>query len=209
MQHFFRTLAVAACVLVAVSLAGCGGHDDGDGQPSPTLPGTTTTQTAQARITTPAPTATPTSRPAASPTTPGVVRCKTADLSLAVNPAGAAAGTHFVAIVLTNAGKGPCTISGYPGVSLVDANGNQVGEPADRNPAIDPEAIAIKPGGSAHALAGLPNYQNFPAGKCSGPAKRIKVYPPEETDALTVSFDDYACPGFSVRVFEPGAEGHS
>lgn len=206
MRHLLRTIATAACVLTAVSLVGCG-DDDGDAQPSPTLPGATTTQTVQVTATTPA--QTPTSSPSASPTTPGIARCKTANLSLAVNPAGGAAGTHFISIVLTNAGNGSCIISGYPGVSLIDANGNQVGEPAERNAAIPSTVIELAPGQSAHALAGLPNYQNFPGGKCSGPAKGIKIFPPEETDALTVSFDDYACPGFSVRVFEPGAEGHS
>lgn len=204
MRRVFCAVAVATCVLVAVSLAGCG--DDDDSTASATSTPADGTETVQPTI---RPEQTATATPSASPTTPGIVRCETGNLSLAINPAGAAAGTHFISIALTNTGKESCLVSGYPGVSLIDAGGNQVGEPAERSQAIPAEDITLKSGESAHALVGLPNYQNFPAGKCAGPATGIKVFPPEETDARTEALDDYACPGFSVRVFEPGAEGHS
>jgi hypothetical protein len=140
----------------------------------------------------------------ATATTPAVKRCATADLALSQEPGGAAAGTHFLSLVLTNTSGAECSLTGFPGVSLIDSAGKQIGQPADRNPAVTPQTVTLKPGESAHATAGFPNYQNFPAGQCSGPSAAVKIYPPDELNALTIPVTDYSCPGFSVQVVQPG-----
>jgi hypothetical protein len=139
--------------------------------------------------------------PTAVPTTS---RCTSANLALSTESAGAAAGTHFVSLILTNTSGTDCTLTGFPGVSLLDGSGAQLGAPADRNTAVSSETLTLKPAESAHAVAGFPNYQNFPAGQCAGPSTSLKLFPPDDLKALTVAVADYACPGFSVQVFQPG-----
>lgn len=203
MNQFLRA---AGCVLATLGLvaatAACGDDSDKPSATSTPVQSVTSTTTTQPQPsptrTVPAPSATPTE------SAPAVKRCATADLALTTLPAGAAAGTHFLSLVLTNAGGAECTLTGFPGVSLIDAAGQQVGSPADRNGAIMPEVVTLQPGESAHAVAGFPNYQNFPAGKCSGPSASVKVYPPDDLTALVAPLADYSCPGFSVQVVQPG-----
>lgn len=175
--------------LVALALSACGGKTPAAGS----TPQATATQAAGSS---PAATATA--------TTPSVKRCSTADLSLSTESGGAAAGTHFLSLVLTNTSGADCSLTGFPGVSLIDGAGKQIGQPADRNPSVMPQTVTLGPGESAHATAGFPNYQNFPAGKCSGPSTALKIYPPDELNALTVPVVDYSCPGFSVQSVQPG-----
>lgn len=201
MPNFLRAAGIALTALgLFAGAAACG--DDSDSPKAASTPVESGTATP-----TPMPQATPTAPPAtASPTegAPAVKRCATADLALSTAAAGAAAGTHFLALVLTNTSGVECTLTGFAGVSLVDGAGQQLGNPAERNGAIMPEAVALKPGESAHAVAGFPNYQNFPAGTCSGPSVSLKLFPPDELTALVTPVADYACPGFSVQVVQPG-----
>ncbi len=197
-----RWLASATALsLLCFAATACGDDDDGgDTTPSPTSavtqPGSSPTK----------PPVTATSQPTTQPTEapPAVQPCATSDLALSQESAGAAAGTHFLSLVLTNTSGAECTLRGFPGVSLIDAGGNQVGEPAERNDAIDPTLVTLQPGEAAHATVGFPNYQNFPAGNCEGPSASIKLYPPDELTALVINEVDYSCPGFSVQVIQPG-----
>lgn len=209
-MRFFRNAALTGAALLAtVAFAACGDDDDSDATNTPATTATSPAETRspEATATRPAPTVPQATQPAPtdSPGGGAAPLCATDDLELSVLPAGGAAGTHFVALSVSNASGSDCAMVGYPGVSLTDASGNIQGEPAERNPAVGAETIVIAPGESAHAMVGLPNYQNFPAGECEGPSVNLMMYPPEETVPILVSFEDYACPGFSVRVFEPGA----
>lgn len=203
MHNVFRAagITVSALSLMAGAVA-CG--DDGDS------PDATTTPPASATVipATPTRASQEPTKPAATATStesaPAVKRCATADLALTTESAGAAVGTHFLSLVLTNKGGAECTLTGFPGVSLVDGAGRQVGHPAERNGAIMPETVALQPGDAAHAIAGFPNYQNFPAGSCDGPSVSLKVYPPDDLTALVTPVADYSCPGFSVQVVQPG-----
>lgn len=205
MHQYFRAAGIGLAVLaLGAVIAACG--DDSDSPDATSTPIQSNAPTSTAR---PAGSTTPTT-PAGSATAvptnqgPSVKRCATADLQLSTASAGAAAGTHFLSLVLTNTSGAECTMTGFPGVSLVDGSGQQVGNPADRNGAVMPDAVALKPGESAHAVAGFPNYQNFPAGNCTGPSVSLKLYPPDELTALVAPVVDYSCPGFSVQVIQPG-----
>lgn len=136
-----------------------------------------------------------------------LARCATADLEIAASTTGAAVGTHFLAVTLTNTSGVDCTLTGFPGVSLIDGAGEQLGAPADRNNAITPAEVTLDPGWSAHTVIGIPNYQNFPEGRCTGPSTTLKVYPPDDYSALTVPIADYSCPGFSVQAITTGPGG--
>ncbi len=149
----------------------------------------------------------PVAHAGATATGPALAPCTTADLALTATTAGAAAGTHFLTVTLTNTSGAACSLAGFPGVSLIDGAGEQLGAPADRNPAITPAEVTLDPGRSAHTVIGIPNYQNFPEGRCTGPSTALKVYPPDDYTALTVPIADYSCPGFSVQAITTGTGG--
>ncbi len=203
-MRFLRTAALSgAALLAAAAMAACGDDDDSNSDTTPTSTTTTETRSPEATATrpagtTPAGTATPSGGGAAA-------RCGADDLDLSLLPAGGAAGTHFVALSVTNTSGEDCVINGFPGVSLTDGSGDALGEPADRNPAVGAQAITLAPGEAAHAMLGIPNHQNYPPGECEGPSEELVMYPPDELEPITAPFEDYACPGLSVRVFEPGA----
>ncbi len=186
--------------LMAAGLLAAGCDNVGDDRSVPTEPAPSATATA------PEATPTVTEAPTTTPTPPAndLTRCQAENLSLQALAAGGAAGTHFSALALTNEGQDPCSLTGFPGVSLVDGSGDILGEPAARNEAVPVERILLGPGQSAHATIALPNYQNFPSGRCEGPSASLVLYPPDSTQSLTVAFEDYVCPGFSVQAFERG-----
>lgn len=72
-----------------------------------------------------------------APTGAAAVACRTADLRLAAGEGNAGAGNRTQILTLTNAGPAPCSLSGYPAVSLLDANGRPLsGVRSDQNAGI-------------------------------------------------------------------------
>jgi hypothetical protein len=166
-----------------------------------------------APATTPAPSPSSTASPSASPissVTPSPTptstaaagtpsECSTANLAGSLDArGGGTAGTNYQQLILTNRSTHACTVYGFPGVSLVDAAGVQLGSPAVRN---DTTAglVTLAPGQSAAAAVGFPDPGNFDPGTCSAPSTNLKVYPPNQTTALLVPLVARYCPGFSVQ----------
>jgi len=145
----------------------------------------------------PAATATP---QAAGTATPQSNRCHTADLTASLEESGAAAGTNYRNIVLTNSNGPACTLYGYPGVSLVDGSGAVVGKPAERNSVKSPQVVTLTPGKHAYALVAFPNPGNYPPGVCSNAqAASVRIYPPDELRSMLVTLaGEKWCPGFTV-----------
>jgi hypothetical protein len=125
--------------------------------------------------------------------------CNADELSLSSSVSDGAAGTITYAIVLTNTGKRTCTLAGFPGVSLVNDNGNQIGSPAERASNYTEKTLTVAPGQKVKALASVADEGNFPAGKCQDGATKLRVYPPNDTGYLSVATDIKAwCPGFEI-----------
>jgi membrane-bound inhibitor of C-type lysozyme len=75
--------------------------------------------------------------------------CRTADLRLAAGEGDAGAGHRAQILTLTNAGATPCSLSGNPAVSLLDADGRPVsGVRADQNPGTS-TPVTLTAGGRA------------------------------------------------------------
>ena len=107
--------------------------------------------------------------------------CATAALAVALGGSGgAAAGTSSRFVLLTNRGSTPCALVGFPGVSLVAADGTQVGRSAVREgPA---ERVVLAPGAVAHAELFPVNWKNYNPALCvPTPVAGVRVYPPGET----------------------------
>lgn len=128
--------------------------------------------------------------------------CNADELSLALEPADAAAGTYSYDLIFTNIGQRSCTLYGYPGVSLVNDNGNMIGSPAERTENSQELTITIAPQGKVKAVLYAQNSDNFPSGECKDGATKIRVYPPNDTGYISIATDtnllDNWCPGFQV-----------
>jgi hypothetical protein len=199
-----RRAATAAAVtcggaFATALLAACGSQ-----------PAHSTSAAAAGRTSSPSPSATPSSpsgsSPSDSPTSEPTARtlprmpatqCPTSALRAKVSKTrgGAAAGTRYVALDLTNTSSHSCNLYGFPGVSFVTGNpGSQIGAAASRQRTFGPETVALASGATAHAWIGLVNTGNFSPSDC-GPvtAHWVKVYPPDQFTALYTQFTAKVC----------------
>jgi hypothetical protein len=148
---------------------------------------------------------TPSSPPRTSPSpSEGTPMCAAGQLRVALGGGDAGAGQLYRYLVLTNTGSTACHVDGYPGVSLLDADGKQIGKPADRDPrAYSP--VVLHPGESAsdtiHTANGM--------GTCQPASARIRVYPPGSRQSLTAAGSITVCAGtFTITPLAAGATGN-
>ena len=106
-----------------------------------------------------------------------------------------AAGSAYYPVDFTNTSGGACTLFGYPGVSFVTGvGGDQIGRAASRNPALASELVTIAAGGVAHSALQVVNAENFSDAACHMvTALWLKIYPPNQTAPLYLSFTARAC----------------
>src|SRR5262249_6452768 len=108
-------------------------------------------------------------------------------------PAEGGAGTFHYQLELSNTSSRACTLDGFPGGSARDASG-QLGSPALRDHSHPVKLITVGPGGTAHFELGITNVDAFPNPKCKAvTASELRVYPPNDTNSVFVSFTFRAC----------------
>jgi hypothetical protein len=109
-----------------------------------------------------------------------------------------AAGSQYTTFYLTNAGRSTCTMQGFPGVSVLDAAGHMVGQPAQRN-GPGGQTIAVRSGQRAQFT--LQNsIATQPGCVTPRPSTQIRVYPPNQRAPLTISFAASSCNLFVTAV---------
>ena len=104
--------------------------------------------------------------------------CATTQLKGGLGDSQSGAGQRYTVLVLTNTGNRACDLRGFPGVSLVDANGKQIGEPAAREGSEGP-TVSLPPGASASAI--LRTSAAGMGAACEPTSTQIRVYPPDNT----------------------------
>lgn len=195
-----KTLPLVVAGALLLLTAGCSSHDvadpsAGSGRPSPSS--TAPTSTTAPASTGPSASATPT--PTSSPSASSAPTCTTADLRVTVrpDPNGAAAGSTFDDVLLRNTGGTTCLMTGWPGVSFVTGSqGRQVGAPAARQGT--PAVVSLAPGASAEALLQVAEAGNF--APCTTTSVRgLRVYPPNQRDAVFVPMPTKACAQTSAQ----------
>jgi hypothetical protein len=204
-----RGLAAAAVLACAAALAaGCGTSSPGAASPG-TSPTKTTTPSVNPGGTIAATT------PAATTTGSATPPCATSALKVTVDTSsgGAAAGSTYYPIEFANVSGSSCTLYGYPGVSFVTAQGgSQIGPAATRNPTLPKTLITVGPGQTVHAELQVADAQNYPPGDCGiVSAHWLKVYPPNQTAPVYVSFSAQACSKakqiLTVQTVQTGTSG--
>jgi Protein of unknown function (DUF4232) len=201
-------IAVAALLSTAALLAACDTASQSTG-------GSAAASTPTAAATSAAPAS---SAPATSSSSTAVTMCATSALKAAVNTAkpGAAAGSIYYPLDLTNVSGSTCTVFGYPGVSFVTGpSGTLIGRAATRNPVKPATTVTLAPGQVAHATLQVAQAGNYDPAQCKPvTAHWLRIFPPDQTAPLFVSFTTKACSArlphsvgsqLAVSVFQPGA----
>ena len=190
-----NSITGAIVAVAAILAAGCGSHSSSAAGPATSPPAAP--QSSVAAASTPANTApgTPASSAPAS-----VPSCSTSNLRITLGAGGAAAGTDFTVLDFTNSGASACTIYGFPGVSLTNSSGAQIGAAATRNPSKPSTLITLAPGAKANATLGVANAENYPASACKPTAAaKLKIFPPNQTQAVELPFTVTGCAVSSTR----------
>jgi hypothetical protein len=149
----------------------------------------------------------------APPSQAGLAACTAADLKIATNGSagGGAAGSFYSFIDFTNTSSASCTLYGYPGVSLTSASGAQLGAAATRDATTAPATITLAPGATANAVLRMTDPTVYSTSKCQpATSAYLKVYPPNQTQSVKVSFKGGTCASsavkmLAIRVITPGA----
>lgn len=176
---------VGLSLATVATLAGCGGGG------ATTNAARTTTAQHGGRVNDQV-VATTTKTPAPpSSTTTSTSMCQTGSLAVTLGQAEGTAGSMYEPLTFTNKGAVSCTLYGYPGVSFVTAgSGDQVGNPAARNPQHPARTVILSPGASADAVVQVVDHGNYGADQCKATAvSGFRVYPPGNKDAAYVPFD--------------------
>jgi hypothetical protein len=184
--------AIAAILAVGCSSQSSDAGGQASSQPSATQsgvsPASTPASTPASQASSPAPAAPTSSAPASA------ASCLTSNLHITLGNGGAGAGTDFTILDFTNSGTSTCTLFGFPGVSLINSSGAQIGAAATRNPSKPATAITLAPGAKANATLGVANAENYPASACKPTAAaQLKVFPPNQTQAIELPFTATGC----------------
>jgi hypothetical protein len=92
------------------------------------------------------------------------------------SPLGSAGALHYQ-LVFKHISSATCTIYGFPGVSFLDSDGNQIGPPAQERTACSRQLVTLAAGANGYATLDITDPGIPP---CAGPGTvaHIRVYPP-------------------------------
>jgi membrane-bound inhibitor of C-type lysozyme len=139
---------------------------------------------------------------------PASTPCRVAQLRLNSETGDAGAGGRTNVFGVTNAGTAPCSVSGYPSVSLLDSQGRALTAiRSDQNPNIA-TPVNIPVGGKAYFDIHWTVVPNEGAGERVCPsAARVRVLIPGDTAALAIPLAFTPCGGrIRVNPFRAGVE---
>jgi hypothetical protein len=133
--------------------------------------------------------------------------CPTRVLKVTTGAAQGAAGSVYQAIDFTNTSSTPCTLYGYPGVSLAGGSpATQIGAAATRSRTASARVVTLAGGATANALLQIAEAGNYPTSTCGPVASSyLKIYPPNQTTPVYLSYKGTGCSKSSVKLLTIGA----
>jgi hypothetical protein len=109
-------------------------------------------------------------------------------------PGGAAAGSTYYQLEISNVSGQTCTLYGFPGVSALGAGGKQLGRPAGRSGGYTVQTVTLQPYQTAHVVLQIADVGNFPPSTCRPrTAYTLKVYAPGDYASMRFPFSFQAC----------------
>lgn len=136
-----------------------------------------------------------------TPKTATETTCNADELSLALSTeTTASAGTIEYQLTLQNTSTRTCILGGFPGVSLVNENGNMIGSPAERAKTYEEKKLTLAPKKEVMIKVAVANSTNFTDGQCKEGATKFRIYPPNDYGYISVPSGDVTtwCPGFTT-----------
>ncbi len=148
----------------------------------------------------------PSASASASASSTGTAACPTSYLSAKAGISQGTAGSIYQVIDFTNISNGPCTLYGYPGVSLASGTPvTQVGAAASRSTATAATVVTLGPGQTASALLRIVEAGNYSPAACSPTTTTyIQIYPPNQTTPIYLSYKSTGCASSSVNLLSIG-----
>jgi hypothetical protein len=138
-----------------------------------------------------------TSSSTASTTPAAISKCTASDLGVwvAIGQGNGAAGTIYYPLELTNLSGRTCSLSGYPGVSVIDRNGHQLGSPAGWGSRAGARTVNLAPGATAHTIMAYHDVLVSTEPGCDpvSTAALLRVYPPDQYDPTYAPFSFEVC----------------
>jgi Domain of unknown function (DUF4232) len=126
-----------------------------------------------------------------------IPRCTASNMGvwLAVGQGNGAAGTIYYPLEFTNLGHHTCHLYGYPGVSALGRNGNQLGSPAGWGSLRGARIVNLAPGATAHTMLAYHDAVVTTEPGCDPvfSAANLRVYPPGQRSATFAAFSFEAC----------------
>ncbi len=119
----------------------------------------------------------------------------------------------YVVLDLKNLNNYPCTLYGYPGVSVGGGVPvQQIGLAAIEDPRTPRELVTLAPHATANALLQIAHTAAFPASACHPvTAHWLIIYPPNQTVPIYIGYSTPACsesiPFLAIDAVRPGSGG--
>jgi Protein of unknown function (DUF4232) len=114
---------------------------------------------------------------------------------VAIDQGNGAAGTIYYPLQFTNLSGHTCSLYGFPGVSALNRDGQQLGSPAGWERTASPHAVILAPGATAHTTLAYHDVAVTTEPGCDpvGSAVELRVYPPDQRSATDAAFDFEVC----------------
>lgn len=133
---------------------------------------------------------------ASAPAAP-VPACTAADLGVwfAVTQGNGAAGSIYYPLEFTNLTRHACVMRGFPGVSVLDRHGHQLGSPARWDPGVRARTVLLAAGATAHTILRWSDATVSTAPGChpTFAASQLRIYPPGQYGATYAAFNLESC----------------
>jgi hypothetical protein len=131
----------------------------------------------------------------------GAAGCTTGRLKVFLGGGpGGAAGSVYLGMHFVNKSTTRCSLTGFPGVSFVDAQHHQVGAAAQRTTPPSAHRVTLAPGSQASVILRVTQTANYPSATCRPKAVRgLRVYPPGQTRSTFVPARRAVCSSRTIR----------
>jgi Protein of unknown function (DUF4232) len=133
----------------------------------------------------------------ASTTTAAIPKCTASDIGawIAISQGNGAAGTIYYPLEFTNLSHHTCSLFGYPGVSVLDRNGHQLGSPAGWGSRAGARTVNLAPGATAHTILAYHDTAVSTEPGCDpvSTAALLRIYPPDQYGATYAAFSLESC----------------
>ena len=132
--------------------------------------------------------------------------CATSQLTASLGSGDAGAGNLYRFLLLTNHSHTTCELDGFPGLSLLKANGTELGAPATFDHSFSYRPVTVRPG---QAVSDTIHTLNSGATSCQGTSTELRIYPPGNKAALVIPGKVMLCGNLlSVSPFGTGTVGN-